>query len=159
MSTLVRWNPVREMLSLRDAVDRMFEDTFDFPSFRWPEAKMWSVALDVIEDGDNYIVKASLPGLNPEDIDVTVNDNILTIKGEVEGENLVHEEQYHVRERRFGSFMRSVTLPTLINADKIEAVYAKGVLELRIPKAEEVKPKRIAIKSDGHKVITAKANK
>ena len=157
MSTLVRWNPVREMLSLRDAVDRLFEDTYDFPSFRWPEAKMWTVALDVLEEKDNFLVKASLPGVEPNDIDVTVNDNILTIKGEVHAEQMVEEEQYHIRERRFGSFMRSVTLPTQVDADKIEAVYDKGVLELRIPKSEGAKPKRIVIKSNGHKVITAKA--
>lgn len=145
------------MLSLRDAVDRLFEDTYDFPSFRWPEAKMWSVALDVLEEKDNFLVKASLPGVEPNDIDVTVNDNILTIKGEVHSEQAVEEEQYHIRERRFGSFMRSVTLPTQVDAEKIEAVYDKGVLELRVPKAEGAKPKRIAIKSNGHKVITAKA--
>ena len=106
----------------------------------------WSLALDVAEKDDNFLVKASLPGIDPEDLNVTLEDNVLTVQGEVKKDETIEEESYHIRERRFGSFSRSLRFPVPVNAAKIEAEYENGVLTLTVPKAEEVKSKRIEIK-------------
>lgn len=153
MATLTRWNPVREMMALREAMDRAFEDTLEPPAMRWNDAAEWPLALDVVENKDGYMVKASLPGVDAEQIDITVNENILTIKGQVEKDELAEGTRYHVRERRYGTFSRSLTLPQLVNMDAVEASYTNGILSLFIPKAEEAKPKRITIKTNGHKSV------
>jgi HSP20 family protein len=150
---LNRWDPFQEMLNLRRTVDRLFDNTTDH---EW-QPMQWGLAVDVVENKDDFIVKASVPGINPEDLDVSYSDGTLTIKGEVKADNEVKENQYHLRERRYGSFARSITLPTTIKGDAIEASYQNGVLNLRLPKAEEVKPKRIAIKVDDQKMIEGKS--
>lgn len=150
MSTLVRWNPVREMLNMRNTLDWMFSDESSLPTGRWTEVQNWSLPLDVVENKDGYLIKASVPGINPEDINVTLEDNILTIRGEVKKEEVTENARYHARERRYGQFMRTITLPTMVKMDAIEADYHNGVLELTVPKAEEIKPRRIAIKTNGH---------
>lgn len=150
MSTLVRWNPVREMLNMRNTLDWMFSDESPLPTGRWTEVQNWSLPLDVVENKDGYLIKASVPGINPEDINVTLEDNILTIRGEVKKEEVTENARYHARERRYGQFMRTITLPTMVKTDAIEADYHNGVLELTVPKAEEIKPRRIAIKTNGH---------
>ena len=147
MTNITRWEPYRELATMRQMLDRFFEDDFArFPSLweRRPEAM--SLALDVAEKEDAFIVKASVPGVPAEDVEVTLTDNVLTIKGEMRADKEINEENYHLRERRFGSFVRSVTLPTAIDADKIEAVNENGVLTLTLPKAEAVKPKKIEVK-------------
>lgn len=98
------------------------------------------------EQDDAFIVKASIPGVPADDVEITLTDNVLTIKGEMKDDKEVKETNYHLHERRFGSFMRSVTLPTSVDADKIEAVNENGVLTLTLPKAEAVKPKKIEVK-------------
>jgi HSP20 family protein len=115
------------------------------------------LAVDVVENKDDFVVKASIPGINPDDLDVSYSDDTLTIKGEIKSENEYKEDQYHLRERRYGSFARSISLPTKIKGDAIDASYQNGVLTLRLPKAEEVKPKRIAIKVGDQKMIEGKA--
>jgi HSP20 family protein len=107
----------------------------------------WDLALDVAETEDDFLVKASLPGINPDDLEITYNNNLLTIKGEVKEEKDIEEQRYHLRERRYGSFSRSLTLPSTVKADAIEASYEGGVLTLHLPKAEEAKPKRIPVHS------------
>lgn len=107
----------------------------------------WSLPLDVVENEDEFVVKASIPGIQPDELDITFTNHTLTIKGEVKREEDIEESRYHLRERRYGRFERSIYLPTDVEADKIEASYNAGVLSLRLPKSEEVKPKRIAIKS------------
>lgn len=149
MSTLVRWNPLREMMNLREEFDRLFDEAMDMPRTRWESAANWGLALDVAENDEAFIVKASMAGVNPDDIDVTISDNVLTVKGEIKADETVENEQYHLRERRFGTFSRSITLPVPVNADAIEATYEQGVLTLNIPKAEELKPRRIQIKHNG----------
>jgi len=153
MTTLVRWNPVREMMNLRREFDRLFESALDLPAFSGDTT--WGLALDIVENDDAYIVKASVPGVDPDDMDITLADNTLTIRGEFKEDEEIKESQYRLRERRYGSFARSVTLPTSVDRDGIEASYENGILTLRVPKAEEVKPKRIAIKThkNGQKVI------
>jgi HSP20 family protein len=115
--------------------------------------------LDVSENGNEYIVKASLPGVNPDDIEITVNGNTVNIRGETSSEEEQKDgEAFHLRERRFGSFARSISLPTSIDANKIQAHSDNGVLTLEIPKAEEAKPKRIQVQGGGQrKTIEAKS--
>lgn len=147
---LSRWDPFREFISLRDNMDRLFDRTLtrmdsDFDTVNW------ALALDVIENNDEFVVKASLAGIDPDDLEITYSDNTLTIRGETKMEQEVEESRYHLRERRYGRFSRSVSLPAKIDSDKIEADYKNGVLTLHLPKTEEVKPKRISIKPEGSK--------
>ena len=153
MSNLTRWDPFREMLSMRSALDRMFENSLatqeGFPQ------NAWNLALDVSENSDEYTLKASIPGIDPDDLNITFNNNVLTISGETKSEQEKEDERYHLRERRYGSFSRSVTLPSTVKGDEIQAGYDAGVLTLHIPKAEEARPKRISVHT-GH-VIEGKA--
>ncbi len=151
---LTRWDPFQEMLNLRRTVDRLFDNAS--PDHEWAQPALWGLAVDMVENKDDFIVKASIPGINPEDLDISYADDTLTIKGEVKSDNEVKENQYHLRERRYGSFARSITLPIKIIGDAIEASYQNGIVTLRLPKAEEVKPKRIAIKVGDPKMIEGK---
>ena len=154
---LTRWDPFREMMNLRRTVDRLFDNTVAAQGEEWAQPVPWGLSLDVIENKDDFVVKASIPGIDPDDIDITYTDDTLTIKGETKADREVKEEAYHLRERRYGSFARSIRLPFKVRADAIEASYDKGVLSLRLPKVEEAKPKRIAIKvTPQPKVIEAK---
>ena len=158
MGALSRWEPSRELMTMRQFMDRVLNDQFAGTSVQ-------GFALDVAEEGDDYVVKASVPGVNPEDLDVTLNDNVLTIKGESKADQEIKEENYRVRERRFGSFSRSIALPTAVDASKVESSYENGVLTLHLPKSEAVKPKRINVsksieqkgdhKSNGHQTVKA----
>jgi HSP20 family protein len=151
---LTRWDPFQEMLNLRRTVDRLFDNVS--PDREWAQPSMWGLAVDMVENKDDFVVKASIPGINPDDLDISYSDDTLTIKGEIKEDKDVKQDQYHLRERRYGTFMRSVTLPTRIKGDAIEASYQNGVVTLRLPKAEEVKPKRIAIKVGSQKMIEGK---
>jgi len=145
MRMIVRRDPMlREMAAWRNAMNRLFEDTAELGF--WDRSEAWALALDVAETEDSFLVKASIPGINPEDLEITLTDNVLTIKGEIEESTELEEAQWHMRERRFGSFQRSITLPTPVDANAIEATYEDGVLSLNVPKVEEVKPKRIEVK-------------
>ena len=148
MTRLVRWEPYRGMVSLRDAMNRLFEDSIIQPSeegtIPWSGA---GLALDVYQTEDDVVVKADLPGMKPEDVDVSVVGDVLTIKAETKAESEVKEDNYVRRERRYGAFSRSVRLPTAVQASKAEAKYVDGILTLELPKAEEVKPKRIEVKA------------
>lgn len=152
MTSLTRYEPFREMTTLSRAMDRMFdrmmgESLFDMPTL-WQQGDERSngLALDVAEQDDKFIVKASVPGINPEDIEVTLNEGVLTIKGETKEDHEVKEENYHLRERHFGSFMRRIALPSNVDAEHVEATNENGVLTLTLPKAENVKPRRIEVK-------------
>ncbi len=149
---LTRWDPFQEMLNLRRTVDRLFDNSNPDNC----QSMQWGLAVDVVENKDDFIVKASVPGINPDDLDVSYNDDTLTIKGEIKSDNEVKNEQYQLRERRYGTFARSISLPVKVKGDAIEANYQNGVLTLRLPKAEEVKPKRISIKVSDQKMIEGK---
>ena len=117
---LTRWDPVQEMLSLRNAMDRMLDTNYNnLDNTSRPLA--WGLPLDVSETDDAFVVKASIPGVNPDDVEITFTDNVLTIKGEVKAEEEVKDARYHLRERRYGSFVRSVSLGSRIDNDKINA--------------------------------------
>ena len=157
MANLTVWDPFREMTTLRHAMDRLFENALVYPQGAWMKPISWDLALDVAESDDEYLVKASLPGINPDDLEITFNANVLSIKGETKEEKEVKESHYHMRERRSGSFSRSISLPSTIDPDVIEASYEAGVLTLHLPKAEEAKPKRIQVQSgESQKMIDAK---
>lgn len=149
MRSLVRWEPFSDLISLRDAMDRLFEESFVRPS-RGFLAPWWrgegQLALDMYETDDAVVVKAAVPGVKPDDIDITITGDTLTIKGELKAEEEVKRENYIYQERRYGAFSRSVSLPEGLNTDKAEATFENGVLTLNIPKAEAVKPKVIQIK-------------
>lgn len=152
MANVVRWNPMREAASLINEFDRMLE--YPLLRSRWgmplqanEVVGSWGLALDVAEQGELFLVKASIPGINPDDLNVTLEDNVLTIQGETKDDQTIDENTYHIRERRYGSFSRSVRFPVPVEGDKVEAEYDSGVLTLTIPKAEAVKPKRITVKA------------
>ena len=151
---LTRWDPFQEMVNLRNTVDRLFDTTLsDLNTTTQPMT--WGLALDVVEQNDAFLVKASVPGINPDDLEITFTDNTLTIKGSTKSEAESKDARYHLRERRYGSFARSITLGSRIQGDAIQANYENGVLTLTLPKAEEVKAKRIQIHMP--KMIDAKS--
>lgn len=145
MSNLIRWEPAREMMTLREAMDRLFDDAFTRPlSLR----EGWAApAIDMYQTDDEIIVKAALPGIKPDEVQINITGEVLHLKGEVRHEEEKKERAWHIREQRWGSFERSVALPTDVMADKAKAEFENGVLTITLPKAEEVKPKIINIKA------------
>ena len=150
MANLVRLDPGREMLSLRDAMDRLFEESFLRPGFFGAgDSASGMLPVDLYETENEIVVKAAIPGVKPEDIDVTVTGDLLTIKGEFKSEMEKKDEKrnYHRQERRYGSFSRQVTLPAGVNADACQADFDNGVLTLKLPKVEEARVKKVQIQS------------
>ena len=148
MANLVRWDPAREMVSLREAMDRLFEESFLRPGLLGSnDSAPALMPLDMYETDDSVVVKAAIPGVKPEDIEVTVTGDLLSIKGEFKSETEDTDEKrnYHRQERRYGSFSRQVTLPSGVNADACEADFENGVLTLKLPKAEEAKVRKVQI--------------
>jgi HSP20 family protein len=145
MSNLIRWEPAREMMTLREAMDRLFDDAFTRPiSIK----DGWSApAIDMYQTDDEIVVKAALPGIKPEEVQINITGEVLHIKGEMKHEEEKQEKAWHIREQRWGAFERSVALPTDVVADKAKAEFENGVLTIALPKAEEVKPKTINIKA------------
>ena len=143
-NNLVRQQP-NDFLSLRDAMDRLFDESFlrPFGDGGWTQAS--APAVDVCETNDKVMVTASIPGMKPEDIKITVIGDQLQLSGEMKEDNDRDEGTYHVRERRFGNFSRSIYLPTPVVSDKAEAIFENGVLKLTLPKAEEARPKAIKV--------------
>ncbi len=144
---LIRWNPAREMFSMRNRINSVFNEFF-YPSHRFAEDEglwNWNPAVDIFEDEDNIVVKAELPGVDKDRIAVDVKGRTLTLKGERSTDNEVNEDKYFRRERTYGRFERVFTLPADVDAGKIEAEYKDGVLRIEVPKPEEQKPKQITI--------------
>lgn len=150
MTRIVRWDPFRDMLAVRTQMDRIMDEWLKESNGTENSENGQStmrLPLDVSENENNFVVKASVPGINPEDLEINFNDNMLTIQGETKEERVNENERYHLRERRFGRFVRSMTLPVAVNADAIDAQYDNGVLTLTLPKAEETKPRKINVRS------------
>jgi HSP20 family protein len=143
--TIERWDPFREAVSLSDAMNLLFRESFVRPSSGTGQSGLATLRLDVSENEDEFVVKASLPGVKPEDLQITVHGDTLTIQGESKLEEEKKGERWHLRERRFGSFQRSVSLPTAVNSDKAQAQFEHGVLSLTLPKSEGAKPRQIKI--------------
>ena len=144
MSNLIRFEPMREMLSLREAMNQLFDDSFTRPLGMSAGSAL--PAVDLYQDNDNVFVKASLPGVKPDDVQISVNADVLTLRGEFNQETEQKEVTYHIREQRSGSFERALRLPTDVQTDKAKAEFENGILTITLPKAETVKPKSISIK-------------
>jgi HSP20 family protein len=132
---------------MHSLMDRFFNEPFFSAPQLWSQrGDNFPVPLDVIEEDGQFVVKASMPGVSPDEVEITLTDNVLTIKGETKRESESNESNYHVRERQYGSFLRHLTLPMPVNSDEVEATFENGILTLRLPKTEAAKPKRIAVK-------------
>jgi HSP20 family protein len=149
---LTVWKPLREITPFRDFermrrdMDRMWDSFFERGTLRGEEGREWLPSLDVAETKNEIVVKAEVPGLDPKDIDISLSDGLLTIKGEKKQEREEKEENYHLVERSYGSFTRSIRLPNEVQSDKIKASYKNGVLKVVLPKSEEAKKKEVKIK-------------
>lgn len=145
-----KFRPYSEIQSLREAIpslfDRFFSDFFRLPETEELSGQVFSPAVDIKETPKEYLVRVEVPGISKKDIEIEISDNILTIKGERKFEKEEKGESYHRVERSYGSFCRSFTLPTQVASDKIEANFKDGLLDIKIPKAEEKIPKKIEIK-------------
>src|SRR5438552_15883907 len=144
MRTLTRWEPFRGVTSLQEQVNRLFNDAFERQGEE-SSLTAWAPAVDIYETEHELVVKADLPEIDPKDLDIRVENNILTIRGERKFEKKVNEDNYLRVERAYGSFARSFTLANTVNSDAIKAEYQNGVLTLTIPKREEAKPKQIKV--------------
>ena len=145
---IVRWDPFRDLISIQDRMNRLFDQTLARTRGEEDEGiatSTWMPAVDIYETPDQVVMKAELPGLSRGDIEINIRDNTLRLRGERKFEKEVKEENYLRIERAYGSFQRSFTLPATIQQDKIKAVFKDGVLELSLPKAEEARPKQIKI--------------
>lgn len=148
MANLVRWEPFRDLVSLQEAMHRLFEESFVQSRAGWSASVgMESLAVDMYETDDAIIVKTAVPGVKPEDLDVSIVGDTLTIRGETKAEGEIKKENYIRRERRCGSFCRSLAIPLPVMTDEAEAEFENGILTLTLPKAEEVKPKAIKVKA------------
>ncbi|MCZ7567358.1 MAG: Hsp20/alpha crystallin family protein [Ardenticatenaceae bacterium] len=142
--SLTRWQPFQEMMSLRETMDRLFDEALAFPLTRNGGS---TVPLDIVERDNELVVHASVPGFTPEQIDISVQGDVLTLRGTKEEEQETKAENYYLRERRLDSFYRTVRLPVSINPDKAAADYENGVLTLHLPKAESAVTKKIKVQS------------
>lgn len=146
---IVRFDPFRDMLTLQERMNRLFDESFRTIGRSGSEeewaAGSWSPAVDIYEQNGSIVLNAELPGVDSKDVDVRVENNVLTLRGERRLEGEVKRESYHRIERVYGSFSRSFTLPSVVDADKIKAEFKDGVLRMVLPKRDEAKPKQIAI--------------
>jgi HSP20 family protein len=144
--TIVRWDPFRDMTTLQDRVNRLFGDVMRSATddSSWGN---WVPPVDIFEKEDCLVLKAELPGMKEKDIDINVENGVLSLKGERRREAEVKNENYHRTERYYGTFVRTFALPTMVDVARIRATYKDGVLEVVLPKAETAKPKRIEIKT------------
>ncbi|CAN2040672.1 HSP20 family protein [Candidatus Magnetomoraceae bacterium gMMP-15] len=145
--SIVRWEPFRGIVTLQDRINRVFDDVFTGSREVSDDiAKgIWKPVADIYEMEDNIVVKAELPGLNKEDVSVEIKDNVLSLKGERSVDNEVKDKNYYRKERSYGSFQRSFTLPHSVDPDSVKAKFKDGLLEVEIPKPEKEKPKEIKI--------------
>jgi HSP20 family protein len=146
---LVRWEPTRELTSLQTEMNRLFNTFFDTPTTTGGNGggavRRWVPSMDLVETDEHFVLRADLPGLTEADVAIELEDNVLTVAGERKAEHEDKKEGFYRMERSFGQFRRSLTLPEGVDAEKIAATFDKGVLEVRIPKPEERKPRRVAI--------------
>ena len=149
---LTVWRPFRELTPfgdferMRRDIDRLWNSFFERGTLRGEDGREWLPSLDVAETKNEIVVKAEVPGLEPKDIDISLSDGLLTIKGEKKQEREEKEENYHLVERNYGSFTRSIRLPNEVQSNKINASYKNGVLKIVLPKSEEAKKKEFKIK-------------
>ena len=145
MTSITRWDPFRNLTSLQDQMSRFFDDAFFRGRADNSALTVWAPAVDIYETADELVVKADLPDINEKDLDVRVENNTLTIRGERKFEKEVSEDNFLRVERAYGSFSRSFSLPNTVDTERIKADYREGVLSVRMPKREESKPKQIKV--------------
>ena len=145
---MTRWDPFRDLMGIQTELNRLFGRTYAGGESAGGNGD-WIPALDIYEGKDRYVITVELPGVEPADVDISVEDSTLAIRGERKFYQEVDEDSFHRVERRYGAFSRSLSLPQTANADAIEASFDRGVLTVEIPKAEEAKPKKISIKATG----------
>ena len=146
--TVIRWNPLREMMTLREAMDQIFEDSYVRPARTWSEAapeRSLRLPLDVYTTPEEIVIVASLPGLTPDEVDIVIQGDTLTIRGDLR--KPLENVEYLFQERTGGAFSRTLALNVPIEEDKAEATFENGVLTLTLPKAEETKPRTIKVKT------------
>jgi HSP20 family protein len=147
---LIRWEPVRELSSIQSEMNRLFNTFFDSPTpSNGGSLRRWIPAMDLVETGDEFVLRADLPGLAGDDVKIEVDDNVLTVSGERKSENEERKEGYYRVERAYGSFSRSLTLPEGVDPESVKASFDRGVLEVRIPKPEARKPRKVEINVGG----------
>lgn len=157
MTNLTRYNPLGEALSLRQAMDRLFEDSFVSPlSWRTVAGANWP-AIDIHETPDEVVMTAALPGIKPEDVEITMVGQTLSMRGEFKADESIEQGRHLVQERRYGTFHRQIELPVRVQGDRAEASFENGLLTLHIPKAEEVKPRQIQIQAGSRTNVTSQA--
>ena len=151
MNNLTRWEPVRETMTLRDAMDRLFDDAFTrpFSLMRDGGANWSSPAIDMYQTDNEVVVKAAVPGFKADEVQINVTGDVLTIKGESKHEEEKKDRSWQIREHRWGAFERSITLPTGVISDRATADFENGILTITLPKSEKVKPKTITVKEIG----------
>jgi HSP20 family protein len=147
---IVRWEPFRDLVGLQERMNRLFDESFRGlgragSEDDWALGGSWAPAVDIYEQDGNIVLKAEVPGMDPKDVDIRVENNVLTLRGERKLDTEVKKENYHRVERTYGTFTRSFTLPTVVDTEKIKADYRDGVLRVSLPTKEEAKPKQIAI--------------
>jgi HSP20 family protein len=149
MSNLTRWEPARDTMTLREAMDRLFDDAFTRPfSIMRDGGSNWSSpAIDMYQTDNEVVVKAALPGIKSDEVQINVTGDILTLRGETKQEEERKDKSWHMREQRWGAFERSVRLPTTVVADQAKADFENGILTVTLPKSEKVKPKTITVKA------------
>ena len=149
MTNLTRWEPTREMMTLREAMDRLFDDAFTRPfSIMREGGSNWSsLPIDMYQTDNEVVVRAALPGIKPDEVHINVTGDILTIKGETKHEEEKKDKSWHIREHRWGAFERSIQLPTGVISDKARADFDNGILTITLPKSEELKPRTITVKT------------
>jgi len=143
--TIVRWEPLRELNSLQSEMNRLFNTVFDSPAGNGGTMRRWMPAMDLLEAGDHFVLRADLPGLSEEDVSIELEDSTLTVSGERKADHTSEEGGFYRVERASGAFSRSLTLPKGIDPEAVSASFDRGVLEVRIPKPEQRKPRKIAI--------------
>jgi HSP20 family protein len=152
--TIVRWEPLREFGTLQNEMNRLFNTVFDTPApGNGGTLRRWMPAMDLVETEDHFVLRADLPGMGEEDVKIEFENDVLTVSGERKAEHESKGEGYYRVERAFGSFSRSLTLPKGVDAEAVNAGFDRGVLEIRIPKPEERKPRRIEIGGAGQQTI------
>jgi HSP20 family protein len=149
---LIRWEPIAELNTIQNEMNRLF-NTFVDQSAPTGAGRRWVPPMDLLETTENYVLRADLPGLSDDDVNVQLQDNVLTVSGERNAEHDQQQEGYHRLERAFGAFSRSLTLPDGVDPDAVHAHFDRGVLEIRIPKPEQKKPRQVQIKLGDHKTI------
>ena len=144
---LVRWNPVRELDSLQSDMNRLFDSFFQGRDANGGTGRRWIPPMDLVETENHLVLRADLPGMSVDDLDIEIKDGVLTVSGERKSEQEQKEEGFYRVERAFGRFSRSLSLPEGVDADKVNASFDRGVLEVKIPKPEETRPHRVQIGS------------